>query len=190
MGNCRNTSTEVAYDIRDLRSISLWRHKCLQAFKTALYEKVEKRFTNEVDKIIRKHYAAKSSGVQGFIVYKEELYFLGGKETYFRRLSGDKKLYVLDKELHSEMDIVIRERREALTIISNHKVLSYLEGGISICFSAEDVKKLVPSLLHYVVPNSYFKSQVTEDIAAQFKELHSKEYTALEEQLIMNMILT
>lgn len=177
-------------DVKYMRALSYWRRECFNALKKAVYSKVENTFVEQVNSIIKRHYAKFSSSPLPFIIFKEELYFLDGKEVFFRRFSGQKDFFSLHKDFHAEMATVLKEKDTALALIKDYNVISYLEVSISHCSTHTDLIQLVPSLLHSVIPTNQNQNQLTAETAETLKKRHAKEYKTLEEQLVMNMILT
>jgi translation initiation factor 2 alpha subunit (eIF-2alpha) len=179
----------MEFDYQRQKVLAFWRRETKKKLIEAVYQKVTAPYQEAIDTIIKKHYATFGLGPQPFVTFKGKLLFFQDKETHMRRLSGQKNLYTLSRDFHSEMSEALKNKEAALQKIDKHKVSAYLDTALSHSQNHEDIQKLTPKFLHGYIPESSVEAKLTEETAKKLKEFHENEFKTLEEQLVMNLIL-
>lgn len=179
----------MEFDYQRLKVLAFWRRETKKKLLEAVYQKVCAPYQEAIDAVIKKHYALFGMGPQPFVTFKGELVYYRGIEAHVKRLSGQKDLYTLSREFHSEMTEALAARTAAIQKIGQHKVSAYLDTALSHSQNHEDIQKLIPPFLHGYIPESSVEAKLTEETAKNLKEFHENEFKTLEEQLVMNLIL-
>lgn len=176
----------------DIRNLAKYKETTLQKLEACLTTKILNEYHKAVNLIIQEHYNLSGYINIHMVIFKDQMYFTDGIPLHPRILKKVTKgiPVVLNPALREQMMNVLEKKDAEQKKAHTRLYISYLKTALAHIQTSEDLKQLLPVLLHGEVKNYSGDNCITPEKAEMFKQQNKEGYDALCYQITLNMLIT